>query len=178
MRSYSPFFQTLYDEPAPIGNIGRGTHYSILRAVVFHDPLGRPIAPAWYHDFAVIWDEDHDERSIDVIETIYRHGLLSRFVYLGERKGTFTSVLITSKNDPQDINKLRDHVGSICQKNQDDPWPSDVVTLAAEENKIIQDQPERSAQYLLYIDMLWQLGPKPVTDDKGFPLASPHLAKA
>ena len=37
MRKYSDFFKTLHDEQAPTGNLGRGTHYSILRAVVFGD---------------------------------------------------------------------------------------------------------------------------------------------
>ncbi|MGF6727496.1 hypothetical protein P3T43_006888 [Paraburkholderia sp. GAS41] len=30
--SYCPFFQTLHDETRPVGNLGRGTHYSVLRA--------------------------------------------------------------------------------------------------------------------------------------------------
>ena len=37
MTQYSQFFQTLHDELTPTGTLGRGTHYSILRAVVFHD---------------------------------------------------------------------------------------------------------------------------------------------
>ena len=78
MRTYSPFFQTLYDEQAPVGHLGRGTHYSVLRAAVFHDELGEILPEnrykgphAKFHDFAVIWDEDHDKRVIEVIEQIY-----------------------------------------------------------------------------------------------------------
>jgi hypothetical protein len=37
METYSPFFQTVYDEQSPTGHLGTGTHASILRAIVFHD---------------------------------------------------------------------------------------------------------------------------------------------
>src|SRR5687767_11217749 len=107
MRSYSPFFQTLHDEPAPIGNIGRGTHYSILRALAFQDCFGKTVLPARYHDFAVIWDEDHDDRVIPIIEQVYRIGLLPRFVYFGERKGMLTALLTNSNTDPSDLAALK-----------------------------------------------------------------------
>ena len=95
MQQYSPFFQTLHDEIAPTGYLGRGTHYSVLRAVIFHDPLGKPLSSGQFADFAVIWDEDHDVRVIEPIQEIYRRGLLSSFLMFGERKGTFSAVLST-----------------------------------------------------------------------------------
>ncbi len=55
--SYCHFFQTLYDETHPVGNLGRGTHYSVLRAPVWHDELLNRIARCAFLDFAVIWDE-------------------------------------------------------------------------------------------------------------------------
>jgi hypothetical protein len=93
MQAYSDFFQTLHDETSPTGCLGRGTHYSILRAVVFHDPMGKPLREGQFADFAVIWDEDHDVRVMEVIEQIYQRGLLSSFLIFGERKGAFTAVL-------------------------------------------------------------------------------------
>src|SRR5712691_5373222 len=93
MQTYSPFFKTLHDETSSTGYLGRGTHYSILRAVVFHDPMGRPLSEGQFADFAVIWDEDHDVRVFEPIEEIYRRGLLSSFIMFGERKGCFTAVL-------------------------------------------------------------------------------------
>ena len=60
MRTYSPFFQTVHNEVAPVGSLGRGTHYSILRATVFHDEFAKPLEKAKFLDFAVIWDEDHE----------------------------------------------------------------------------------------------------------------------
>ncbi len=93
MRNYSDFFKTLYDETVPAGYLGRGAHYSILRATVFHDPLGRPLPEGRFTDFAVIWDEDHDVRVIEPIEQIYRAGILSSFIMFGERDRLFTAIL-------------------------------------------------------------------------------------
>lgn len=93
MQSYCDFFQTLHDETRPTGYLGHGTHYSVLRAMVFHDPLGMPLSEAQYADFAVIWDEDHDLRVMEPIVEIYRRGLLPRFVIFGETRGSFTAIL-------------------------------------------------------------------------------------
>jgi hypothetical protein len=128
---------------------------------VFHDHCGDTVLPARYHDFAVIWDEDHDERAINVVEAIYLRGLLSRFVYFGERKGSFTAVLIGSDYHPRAVDKLKQQVDFIAEQ-QDDPWSASVATIAAEDNHIIRDQPERRAAYLTHIDMLWELGPKTI----------------
>jgi Bacterial RNA polymerase, alpha chain C terminal domain len=93
MRTYSDFFKTLHDETSPTGHLGRGAHYSVLRAVVFHDPKGKPLPEGRFADFAVIWDEDHDTRVLQPIEAIYRRGLLSSFLMFGEQRGLFTAVL-------------------------------------------------------------------------------------
>lgn len=93
MHSYSDYFKTLHDETGPTGYLGRGTHYSVLRAMTFHDPIGKSLPTGQFIDFAVIWDEDHDVRVIEPIEEIYRRGLLSSFVMFGERKGAFTAAL-------------------------------------------------------------------------------------
>ena len=53
MRQYSPFFQTLYDELAPVGQLGHGTHYSVLRCVVWQDETRMPIPIASALDFAI-----------------------------------------------------------------------------------------------------------------------------
>src|SRR5260370_21913517 len=91
--SYSAFFQTLHDEAKPVGKIGRGTHYSILRAQVWQDERLKPLKKGMLADFAVIWDEDHDERVIEVIEWLYFEGLLSPIRFIGERKGSLTVLL-------------------------------------------------------------------------------------
>ena len=45
MRKYSGFFKTLHDETAPTGCLGRGTHYSVFRAITFHNAVGE-VLPA------------------------------------------------------------------------------------------------------------------------------------
>jgi len=81
MRRYSDFFVTLHDEQGPVGHLGRGLHYSVLRAVIW--PNGQPKL----HDFGIVWDEDHDTRVIVVAERLYLRGLLPDVLLLGEAKG-------------------------------------------------------------------------------------------
>ena len=89
--AYSTLFCCLYNESAPIGSIGRGCHYSVFRSVEWLDVTRSPLELPEMHDFAVIWDEDHDTRVINVIERIYLSGLLSPIQFVGERKGFFCS---------------------------------------------------------------------------------------
>src|SRR5580704_3231684 len=93
MASYCDFFKTIYDETKPTGYLGRGTHYSVLRAMVFHNSFGIPLSDGQFVDFAVIWDADHDGRVIEPIQEIFRCGMLSSFTIFGEHKGLFTGVL-------------------------------------------------------------------------------------
>src|SRR5688572_1906398 len=79
---YSKLFACLYDEPAPVGNLGRGTHYSVMRSVEWLDVVRRPLPLPEIHDFAVIWDEDHDSRVIEAVERIYMAGLLSPIQFI------------------------------------------------------------------------------------------------
>ena len=48
---------------------------------------------ARFQDFAVIWDEDHDERVFQPIERLYRLGDLPSFIIFGERKGMFVRLV-------------------------------------------------------------------------------------
>jgi hypothetical protein len=47
MQKYSAFFETLHDETSPTG-----AYCSVLRAVVFHDPMGTPMPKGQNLDFA------------------------------------------------------------------------------------------------------------------------------
>src|SRR5438093_42433 len=87
---YSPFLETLHDETRPVGNLGRGTHYSVLRAVTWHDTFLTALPRAALLDFAIIWDEDHDARVIQVVNELYFEGLLAPVRFIGERKGGLT----------------------------------------------------------------------------------------
>jgi hypothetical protein len=180
MQTYSDFFKTLHDETSPTGYLGRGTHYSVLRAVVFHDPMGEPLPEGQYADFAVIWDEDHDTRVMEPIEEIYRRGLLSSFVMFGEHKGVFTAILLnkiayfagkdlTENREmlvPRNgkilkvgarVASLETKIKAICQ-SLNDPWPSKIAALGSARKPIISDEDEKVSLYLTNLEMLWQLG--------------------
>src|SRR5258708_15107000 len=142
MQTYSDFFKTLHDETGPTGHLGRGTHSSVLRAVVFHDATGEPLLEGQFADFAVIWDEDHDTRVFEPIEEIYRRGLLSSFLMFGERNGVFTPILSNKARGKlllradKRVAFLRTEIDAICQ-SLNDPWPSEVVALGSAGNPII-----------------------------------------
>ena len=132
----------------------------MLRAVTFHDFMGKSLAEGRLADFAVIWDEDHDTRVMEPIEEIYRRGMLPSFLMFGERKGVFTAIRkqtnpLTRARTPF----LETEVNAICQ-SLNDPWPSKVVQLSPS-NPIIDDEDEKVSLYLKNIEMLWQLGSRP-----------------
>ncbi|GAB9249573.1 hypothetical protein [Bradyrhizobium diazoefficiens] len=167
MRTYSPFFQTLYDEVAPVGSLGRGTHYSVLRATVFHDVHGRRLPEgAKFADFAVIWDEDHDDRVIQPIERLYRSGDLSSFIMFGERKAGFYGVHASSIEMPAFENRLlaaHTALKRSCQSVHGDWWAGHLVGLGAPDG-IINDSEESVVLYLRTINMLWRLGLKTIVE--------------
>jgi hypothetical protein len=159
MRKYSDFFKTLHDEQAPTGTLGRGTHYSILRAVALGDSEGKMLGSARFADFAVIWDEDHDDRVIEPIEKIYFAGLLHHFLMFGERKGCFTAIAAASfPPHPH----LQSQLNEITQRlDIEDSWPSYVVGLKDPRNPIISASDDKVSLYLSNLMMLWELGLKP-----------------
>jgi hypothetical protein len=91
MRTYSSFFHCLFDQPLPPGRPYGA--YSVFRAIDSRDVEQRPAALPHVHDFAVIWDEDHDARIIPVIEEMLMAGILPGVQFLGEHKGQLTIVL-------------------------------------------------------------------------------------
>lgn len=160
--SYSQFFQTLYDELRPVGNLGRGTHYSVLRSPIWHDDWLNPLPQGLVLDFAIIWDEDHDERVIQVINALYFGGLLSPVRFIGERKGSL-SVLVSERTvDAWDEAKFRNYREAVISISQalDDPWPATVDPVSGRDHSIIHAGADDVATYLKNINLLWQLGPK------------------
>jgi hypothetical protein len=153
MSSYSSFIQTIYDEPKPIGYLGRGTHYSVFRAVVFEK-----LDKAKFHDFAVIWDEDHDQRIISVIEELYFNGLLSHVAFIGERKAMVT-LLIKEELSPSIKNEIEKKVKEACEKFGDF-WSVEIGLISSDNSNIISDSSEKVSLYLNNIQMLWSLGTK------------------
>ena len=167
MRTYSPFFQTLHDETAPVGSLGRGTHYSVCRATVFHDEHGKQLKEAMLLDFAVIWDEDHDERAFVPIERLYRSGDLPSFIMFGERKAMFFGFL-SPKLEPRPL-----HIPDIAVAEQalqrsseyvhGDNW-SHHLSWRGAPNGIISDDEDKVLLYINTINMLWKLGLKDIVE--------------
>lgn len=167
--SYSPFFQTLHDEVKPVGHLGRGTHYSVLRVPIWQDEWLNPLRHGVLLDFAVLWDEDHDERVIEVVESLYFGGLLAPVRFIGERKGSL-SVLIDAKTaeawDEVTLRNYGDAVSDIAQ-GLEDPWPATVDQVAGRNHSIIHAAPDDVATYLKHIHLLWQLGAKALCRENG-----------
>lgn len=165
MKKYSEFFQTLHDEEGPTGHLGRGTHYSILRSITWQDDKFRKLEKACFHDFAVIWDEDHDERVIQAIESLYCEGLLSGAIAVGERKGSLTLVLSRhafSSFKEGEIECYQKRAESVCGQQLDgDWWPVNLDSIDNPEY-IVNDEVGKVAQYIGTLDMLWHLGQKAV----------------
>jgi hypothetical protein len=171
--SQMSFFKTLHDETSPVGSFGRGTHYSVMRAPIWHDKWLNPMPNGAMLDFAIIWDEDHDERVLEVIERMYFAGLLAPVRFIGERKGTL-SVLIDAETVARwklaALNKYREGVSKISN-GQCDSWPAHISSLASlassparaisVDPSIIHEDRAKVVTYLQNIDMLWHVGIKP-----------------
>lgn len=173
VRQYSTLFTCLYDEAEPIGHLGRGTHYSIFRCIEWLDVTRRSVPFPQIHDFAVIWDEDHDERIIDAIERIYMAGLLSPVQFIGERKGSLTAIVAAKffyAGRQADNVAYHRSVETITQE-LDDPWNAmigsfDRATGSSHQNNfegLINDRDDRVGIYLANIDSLWGLGTRSYT---------------
>jgi hypothetical protein len=163
MIPYSSFLQTLHDEREPVGTIGRGTHYSVLRSVVWHDAKGKLLDTAAFHDFAVIWDEDHDTRIIDVCLALHVNGLLTPALFVGERKGNLTIVLDHKTRLGYGATAFSTYVEEVTSvaNDLDDPWQVFIESMSNDRLNIIGDADDRIRLYLQNISMLWQLGVKP-----------------
>jgi hypothetical protein len=161
MRKYSDFFQTLHDEAGPVGHLGRGTHYSVLRAISFQDADGGMINEAQYLDFAVIWDEDHDARVMEPIYKLYCSGHLSSFIMFGERKGMMTAITAPQLRRPS-VDFLAEQLRRVCDGMANgDYWTTQIGSLTNSQG-IIGDSDANVSLYLSNIKMLWHLGLKKI----------------
>uniref|UniRef100_E6XQ53 Uncharacterized protein n=1 Tax=Shewanella putrefaciens (strain 200) TaxID=399804 RepID=E6XQ53_SHEP2 len=165
--SYSTLFTTIYDEVKPIGNLGRGTHYSILRSTESCNSLLDQLNHFKIHDFSVIWDEDHDTRIINVIEKLYISKLLSPVVFIGERKGGVTAIVekefyFSGGSYAYFRSRLED-----IANDSNDPWCVEVGYYDRETDSvcissqvIINAPGKQVSTYLNNINNLWSLGLK------------------
>ncbi|MBL4832691.1 MAG: hypothetical protein JKY26_01855 [Pseudomonas sp.] len=163
--SYSPLFTILYDETQPVGKIGRGTHYSIFRAVQSLDLKLEPQAQIFAQDFCVVWDEDHDDRIMDVLEELYIQNLLAPVLFIGERKSDLTVILDKKLYDDETLHSYFESQLKMIVQSQNDPWAwkigyFDMDTGAINAASLIHDSTPRVVIYLRHIVGLWTLGLK------------------
>lgn len=70
-----------------MGRLGRGLHYSVLAVATWDYEVLNWLEHCAFLDFVIVCDEDHDERIIQRIQTLYVAGLLAPVRYIGEREG-------------------------------------------------------------------------------------------
>jgi hypothetical protein len=140
---------------------GRGTHYSVFRAVSWHDSSLNPLPNGEFLDFAIIWEEDHDTRVMTVVETMYFDGLLAPVRFVGERKGGLIVLVAPEKEAAWDLLSYKERVESAVRRSNLDDWWNVTVAYFGTESSIIGAPPEKVAVYLKNIDNLWNLGTKP-----------------
>ncbi|KGB55946.1 hypothetical protein FG91_00830 [Sphingopyxis sp. LC81] len=167
---YSQFFACLHDQAGPVGHIGRGTHHSVFRSIQWRDIDGDFRDSGRIHDFAVIWDEDHDTRVVEIAEQLHMAGLLWPVVFIGERKGMLTLLLwagVDPTKERADWFELVEHLADTVVEN--DVWNVEIGRFErdpanrrqlTEPAEIIAGDDSETVAYLQAIDLLWQLGEK------------------
>lgn len=105
----------------------------------------------------MVWDEDHDDGIIQVIERLYRACMLPGFMMFGERKGTLTAVMSEEYRAPVSIK-----LGEIAWSPNDDAWIPVMCGINDSDLRIIDAPTENVRLYLRNIQMLWQLGSHPI----------------
>lgn len=170
---YSPHLHCIYDEPAPTGHIGRGTHYSVVQALSWRTETGELRQQAAVQNVAIIWDEDHDERIIPCVEALLMAGLLHAVSMIGERKGGVTIVFNSmsaarmSGNQKhayrEEITKV---INDVVAADSGDYWAitfgemTEVPSMAKNGHEIfhpylIQDDVHKVETYIRNINYLW-----------------------
>lgn len=163
--AYSSLFSVPHDEKEPVGDIGRGSHYSVFSCVQWTDQFMQPhdSGHAEIQKFAVIWDEDHDERIIPILEAAYIQSLMAPVKFVGERKGHLT-VIVDSVFWSFCSNK-REYIRAwekLAESVPDDSWSCEVRQDAEKaESGIIHPGGDKIAVYLKNIENLWSLGIEP-----------------
>lgn len=165
-QQYSSLFTTIYDQASSLTNSAYSTHYSILRAIEWFDVERKPLIEGQIHDFAVIWDSDHDTRVIKAIEKIYVAGLLSPVQFIGEHKGELTIILAAKHRfGYDDFDSYVKKVSAIAANLDFDSWTTRFGMFdrggpehQCDFEEIIADSHDNTFVYLRSIDLQWRLG--------------------
>jgi hypothetical protein len=172
---YSPHLHCIYDEPAPTGHIGRGTHYSVVQALSWRSDKGDLRQQASVQNVAIIWDEDHDERIIPCVEALLMAGLLHGVSIIGERKGHVTIVFNSMSAARLSDNQKRDYrdevtkvINEVVETKHEDYWSItfgemlDTPSLKKTgrdifHGSLIQDEVQKIETYIRNINNLWDI---------------------
>lgn len=168
VRTYSSFFHCLYDLPdMPNGTFGA---YSVFRAIDSRDVEQKPAALPHVHDFAVIWDDDHDTRIIPVLEEMLMAGLLPGVQFIGEHKGTLTIILAARTYWKIDIKAYAQRVEKLTLAAEDswfvrvgmyDHSPGQLHhRQQCDFQELIGLPIDEEHAFLYTIDNMWNLGTK------------------
>lgn len=155
-----PSLRALYEQNAPVGELGRGTHYSVYRGVISPASRQATDSHAVFHDVAVIWDEDHDTRVLVVLEAIYLQNLLWPILFIGERKGVLSVIVSPHAREHLDADDYNTRL-TDCARVAHDVWTVDVASYDTMASHIIDANENAVRTYLACIHLLWSLGSKP-----------------
>lgn len=172
---YSPHLHCIYEEAAPTGQIGRGTHYSVVQALSWRSNKGELCERATVQNVAIIWDEDHDERIIPCVEALLMAGLLHAISMIGERKGgvtiVFNSMSAAYLSEDQKSayrEEVAQVINDVVAAKHEDSWSitfgemTETPSLATTGHQIfhqslIQDDVQKIDTYIRNIDNLWNV---------------------
>ena len=172
---YSPHLHCIYDEPAPTGQIGRGTHYSVVQALSWRSSKGELRKQAAVQNVAIIWDEDHDLRIIPCVEALLIAGLLHAISMIGERKGSvtivFNSMSAAYMNDDQKgayQEEVTQVINDVVAAKHEDSWSitfgemTETLCLKSTgyqifHQSLIQDDVQKIETYIRNINYLWDI---------------------
>ena len=166
--AYSTLIQCLFDQAHPV--VPHYSHYSVIRAIDSRDVTQKSTPLPRVHDFAVIWDEDHDRRIIPVIEEMLMASLLPGVQFIGEHKGTLTIILAARTYWVIDLEAFKVKVTSLTQAAGDfwdvrvgmfDHSPNNLrIGHQCDFQDILGLAEDATHAYLLAIDGMWNLGTK------------------
>ena len=124
-------------------------HYSVYQVVEWLDLGGNLTAPAKLKNFTIIWDYDHDERILDVVDSLYLNGLLHPVLFAGESEGVLRLVLDSNCHTPSDYQELVLHTTEKALEPSYDVWTLDVEWF---------DDSENNEPFLRDIYRRWRIG--------------------
>ncbi|WP_157078277.1 hypothetical protein [Sphingobium abikonense] len=161
-HKYSNLFSCLYDQKGSIETNGGNPPYSVFRSTQSRNKAGDTTCEMTIHDFAVIWDEDHDERVICAIERLHLLGLLWPVVIAFESRGLLTLVLQGDLPVPENYRSL---AHNACNNGLNDVWQTKLATynrphpfhFQPNQNTLPDFDPD-AASFVFAIDRQWKLG--------------------